>query len=110
MISLWYGTRYLNSNQLNVTAGSIGILRYGTYRIDYFLNITSSVDTNYTVKILTSGIKGQAKVNTITAVNVHILFGLREDDEVTLNITTDQNTGLIFDGTTTAKLTVMKLD
>ena len=108
---------HLNSNQLNVTADSIGILRYGTYRIDYFFNITSSVDTNYTVilkvlgtKILTSDIKSQAKANTITAVNGHILFDLRKDDEVILNITTDQNTGLIFDGTTTAKLTVMKLD
>lgn len=60
--------------------------------------------------MLASGIKDQSKANTITAVNGHILSGLREDDEVTLNITTDQNTELIFDGTTTAKLTVMKLD
>ncbi len=135
-----YGTRYSNSTQrFTVTANTdtiipleetgpavfaiynssyaIGIIRYGTYRIDYFLNITSSVDTNYTVtlkvsgtKMLASDIKGQAKANTITAVNGHILAGLREDDEITLNITTDQNTELIFDGTTTAKLTVMKLD
>lgn len=135
-----YGTRYSNSNQrFNVTANtdtiipleetgpsiftfydssySIVISKYGTYRIDYFLNITSSVDTNYIVsvkvsgtKMLASDIKGQAKSNTITAVNGHILSGLREDDEITLIITTDQNTELIFDGTTTAKLTVMKLD
>lgn len=135
-----YGTRYSNSNQrFTVTANTdtiipleetgpaifaiynssyaIGIIRYGTYRIDYFLNITSSVDTNYTVtlkvsgtKMLASDIKGQAKANTITAVNGHILAGLTENDEITLNITTDQNTELIFDGTTTAKLTIMKLD
>lgn len=135
-----YGTRYSNSNQrFNVTAGTdtiipleqtgpaiftsydssyaIEIKKTGIYRIDYFLNVIPSTDTNYTVsvkvegtKVLASDIKGQAKANTINSVNGHVLFGLLENDEVTFIINTEQSTELIFDDTTNAKLTVMKLD
>lgn len=135
-----YGERYTNSTQrFNLTANTetiiplettgvaiftefdstyaINIKKFGTYQISYFLNVATSVDTNYVVSIKASGtrlrssdIKVQAKANTITQVNGSLLFGLAEGDEVTFVITSEQNTELIFDGTTNAKLTVIKLD
>lgn len=135
-----YGERYTNSTQrFNLTANretiiplettgvavltdfdstyAINIKKFGTYQINYFLNVATSVDTNYVVSIEASGtklrssdIKVQAKANTITQVNGSLLFGLAEGDEVTFVITSEQNTELIFDGTTGAKLTVIKLD
>lgn len=135
-----YGERYTNSTQrFNLTANretiiplettgvaiftdfdstyAINIRKFGTYQINYFLNVATSVDTNYVVSIEASGtklrssdIKVQAKANTITQVNGSLLFGLAEGDEVTFVITSEQNTELIFDGTTGAKLTVIKLD
>ena len=46
----------------------------------------------------------------ISSINGSTLFALTEDDEVTLVITTDQDTDLIFDGTINAKLSVIKQD
>ena len=57
-----------------------------------------------------SQIKGEGKANSISSVTGSLLFSLTEDDEVTLVITSEQETDLIFDGTTNAKLSVIKLD
>ena len=96
---------------------AIHIKKYGIYQISYFLNAATSVDTNYTIsarvsetKILGSIIKGEGKANSINNISGTVIFGLYEGDEVTLIINSDQNTELIFDGTTCAKLTVIKLD
>ena len=96
---------------------AITIKKYGTYQINYFLNIATSSDTNYTVsvrvngtKLLGSNIKGEAKANSISKVNGVVLFALREDDEINLVIASEQNTELIFDGSTNAKLSIIKLD
>lgn len=96
---------------------AINIKKLGMYQINYFLNVATSVDTNYVVSIKATGtklpgseIKGEGKANSINSVNGFIFFGLVEDDEITLVITADQDTDLIFDGTTNAKLSVMKLD
>ena len=63
------------------------------------------LDINSTVKeFLTVQKEG------ISSINGSTLFALTEDDEVTLVITTDQDTDLIFDGTIHAKLSVIKLD
>ena len=135
-----YGERYTNSTQrFSLTANmetiiplektgvaiftefdstyAINIKKFGTYQIIYFLNVATSVDTNYVVSIEASGtklrssdIKVQSKANTITQVNGSLIFGLAEGDEVTFVITSEQNTELIFDGTTGAKLTVIKLN
>lgn len=43
-------------------------------------------------------------------VSGNVIFGLKEDDEITLVITADNNTNLTFDGSTNAKLSVLKLD
>ena len=135
-----YGERYSNSNQsFNVTANTetivpleqtgqaifieydssyaIEIQKYGTYQINYFFGATTSVDTNYTISIKASGIKlpsseikVEAKANTKSFVSGNVIFGLKEDDEITLVITADNNTNLTFDGSTNAKLSVLKLD
>lgn len=63
------------------------------------------IDINLTVKeFLTVQKEG------ISSINGSTLFALAEDDEVTLVITTDQDTDLIFDGTINSKLSVIKLD
>ena len=63
------------------------------------------IDINLTVKeFLTVQKEG------ISSINGSTLFTLTEDDEVTLVITTDQDTDLIFDGTINSKLSVIKLD
>lgn len=81
------------------------------------MNSATSVDTNYVVSIKASGTKlpgspinGEGKVNSISSVTGSLLFSLAEGDEVTLVITSEQETDLIFDGTTNAKLSVIKLD
>ncbi len=135
-----YGMRYTNTTQrFNLTANqdtiipleltgpafftnynssyAIEIRKYGTYKIDYFLNVATSTDTTYTITVKVSGIimaasniKVEAKANIKSLIGSSLLYALREDDEVTLNITANNNTELIFDGTTTAKLSVIKLD
>ena len=135
-----YGYRFAHSNQrFNVVAGmetiipleetgaaiftdydnsyTIEIRKQGIYQINYFLNISTSVDTNYVVSVKASGItvagsdiKGEAKANSITNVVGSTLYPLKEDDEVTLVITAENATELIFDGTTTASLAVIKID
>ena len=135
-----YGERYSNQNQrfslkANVetiipleqtgpaiftnynSTYAIEIKKYGTYLINYFLNIATSTDTNYIVNVKANGvkapasvIKGEGKANLISSINGSTLFALTEDDEVTLAITTDRDTDLIFDGTINAKLSVIKLD
>lgn len=135
-----YGERYSNTNQrFNIKANTetiipmektgpaifieydtnyaIEIKKLGMYQINYFLSVATSVDVNYVVSIKATGtkltgsdIKVEGKANSITKVNGSVIFGLVEDDEITFVITSEQDTDLIFDGTTNAKLSVIKLD
>lgn len=135
-----YGERYSNSNQrfkllantetiipLETTGPAIftsydstyaiEIKKLGIYQINYFLNAATSVDTNYLISVKATGtklsgseMKVESKANSINNINCSLFFGLVEDDEITLVITADKDTDLIFDGTTNAKLSVMKLD
>lgn len=96
---------------------AIEIRKQGVYLINYFLNISASVDTSYVVSVKASGIrvigsdiKGEAKANSITNVVGSTLYPLKENYEVTLVITAENTTELIFDGTTNASLSVMKID
>lgn len=96
---------------------ALHIKYYGVYQINYFLNIATSVDVNYTVSIRASGtklpgseIKGEGKANTISSVSGTLIYSLIEDDEITLVTKTDSNAELIFDGTTNAKLSAIKLN
>lgn len=135
-----YGEGYSNSNQrISIKANTetivpleetgpaifieydtnyaIEIRKFGMYQINYFLSIATSTDTNYVVSIKATGtklpgsdIKVDAKANSISKVNGSVIFSLTEDDEITFVITSEQDTDLIFDGTTNAKLSVIKLD
>lgn len=135
-----YGERYSNiTQQFNVIANTetiiplektgpafftnynstyaIEIKKLGMYQITYFLNISTSVDTNYEVSIKVGGtklpssdIRGEAKANSISKVIGTLIHNLIEYDEVTLVITTDKTTNLIFDGSTNAKLSLIKLN
>lgn len=135
-----YGERYFNSNQrISIKANAeaiipleetgpaifieydtnyaIEIRKFGMYQIDYFLSIATSTDTNYVVSIKATGnklpgsdIKVEGKANSISKVNGSVIFGLTEDDEITFVITSEQDTDLIFDGATNARLSVIKLD
>lgn len=96
---------------------AIIIKKYVTYQINYFLNVATSVDANYTISIKASGtkllyseIRGIGKANIINQVSGTLIFSLTEEDEITFVITSDQDAELIFDGTTVAKLSVIKLD
>lgn len=96
---------------------AIEIKKLGMYQITYFLNISTSVDTNYEVSIKVGGtklpssdIRGEAKANSISKVIGTLIHNLIEYDEVTLVITTDKTTNLIFDGSTNAKLSLIKLN
>lgn len=96
---------------------AIEIVRHGTYLINFFLNIATSTDVNYTITVKASGtrlpgsqIKVSSKANVIQNVYGSVTFSLVENDEVVLVITPDQTTNLIFDGTTNAKISVIKID
>lgn len=135
-----YGERYSTASQrFNVTAGmdtiipleqtgtaffteydtayAIDIKKQGTYHINYFLNAATSTDANFTIflkatniKLPGTDIKCQAKANTICEVFGTALLTLNEGDELTLFINSEQATELILNGTTSAKLTTMKID
>ena len=99
------------------TAYSIDIKKTGFYQINYFLNVATSTDTNYVVKVKNqdndipaSDIECEAQANVISKVCGTVIYGLLEDDELSLSIRTDQDTELIFDGSTSAKLSIIKLD
>ncbi len=96
---------------------AIEIKKVGVYQINYFLSAATSVDTNYVVsvqfggiKVPASDIKTQGKANTISKVNGSVLFAIAEETELTLVITSEKETNLIFDGTTNAILTAIKID
>lgn len=135
-----YGIRYSNTaQQFNVKADreiiipleQIGISTFvtynntyaiiikneGVYEINYFLNIATSVDTSYTISVKTSGfvipagnIKINGKANTVTSVSATTFYPLKENDEITMVINSEKDTDLIFDDTTNAILSVIKLD
>ena len=99
------------------TAYAIDIKKQGTYQINYLLNAATSTDANFTIflkatniKLPGTDIKCQAKANTLCEVVGTALLALNEGDELTLFINSEQTTELILDGTTSAKLTTMKID
>lgn len=99
------------------TAYAIDIKKQGTYQINYFLNAATSTDANFTIFLKATDIKlpgtdmrCQAKANTLCEVSGTALLTLKEGDELTLFINSEQATELILNGTTSAKLTTVKID
>lgn len=135
-----YGERYSNTNQqfhilanndtiipleqtgpsLSTTYDSsytIEVNKSGLYLVSYFLNVAPSIDVNYIVSIETMGvkvpsssIKVEGKANSINNISGSIFLNLVEYDEINLTITPEQDADLIFDGTTNARLSIIKLD
>lgn len=95
---------------------TIEIKKAGVYQVNYFLNAATSVDTNYIISIEINGIKAdgsdikvQGQANSINNVSGCLLYDFAEFDEITFVINPDKDTNLIFDGTTNAKLSLIKL-
>lgn len=91
--------------------------KFGAYLINYFVNVATSTDTNYVIQVKTrdynvpsSKVKVEEKANVISGVTGSSIFALTEDDEVTLTITSENDTELIFDDNTNAMLNIIKLD
>ena len=62
------------------------------------------------IKLPATDIKCQVKANTLCEVFGTALLTLNEGDELTLFINSKQTTELILNGTTSAKLSTMKID
>lgn len=91
--------------------------KFGAYLINYFVNVATSTDTNYVIQVKTrdynvpsSKVKVEEKANFISGATGSSIFALTEDDEVTLTITSENDTELIFDDNTNAMLNIIKLD
>lgn len=96
---------------------ALGIRKIGMYQVNYFINVAPSVDTNFVIsvknadaKILGSEIKCEGKANAICNAFGTVITGLIEDDELTLVITSEKTTDLMFNGSVSAKMSIIKLD
>lgn len=96
---------------------AIEIKKAGVYQVDYFFNASTSIDVDYVISIEVNGImamgsniKVQGKANSINNTFGTVLLDFAEFDEITFVINPENDTDLIFDGTTNAKLSVMKLN
>ena len=108
------GTAFFTSYE---TAYAIDIKKTGTYQVNYFINVATSTDADFTIflkatniKLSGTDIKCQSKANTICEIFGTALLSLKEDEELTLFINSEQTTELIFNGTTSAKLSTIKID
>lgn len=87
--------------------------KFGAYLINYFVNVATSTDTNYVIQVKTRDYNVpslEGKANVISGVTGSSIFALTENDEVTLTITSENDTELIFDDNTNAMLNIIKLD
>lgn len=103
-------TRYEKENTITVK-------KSGFFKIDYFFNAICDVDTTFTlslehdeIEILGSDIKVDAKQNVRTVFFNSVITNLYEDEDITLTIETDKDVNFTFDGTTVAKINVIKID
>lgn len=83
---------------------------YGTTKQNISLHIKNIFEEQELIESSTVKEFLTVQKEGISSINGSTLFALAEDDEVTLVITTDQDTDLIFDGTINSKLSVIKLD
>lgn len=135
-----YGERYTDSTQsFSVTADTetiiplektgpsiftrydtnyaIDIKKTGIYQINYFVNVAPSIDVTYVIsvktsdgKIISSDIECEARANIISNIYGTTLGTLLENDELSLVIKASQDVDLMFNGSTSAKLSIIKLD
>lgn len=106
----------LSMNAFYTTENAITFFEVGTYKIDYFLTtepktemvLTIGVNRNNTL-IPESDISGDGIVDYFTQLTGTIIVELVPDDVLTLVIKADRTTSLSFNGSTNAKLSIIKL-
>lgn len=99
------------------TENAINIKKVGAYRINYLINFKPSVDINYSIFIKTDGsilpgsdISKDAKANEETFIFGSVIGQLAINEVVRLYIKTNKQVNLSFGSTTSAKLSIVKLD
>ena len=106
----------LSMNAFYTTENAITLFEVGTYKIDYFLTtepktetvLTIGVNRNNTL-IPKSDISGDGIADYFTQLTGTIIVELVPDDVLTLVIKVDCTTSLSFNGSTNAKLSIIKL-
>lgn len=98
------------------TENSITIYEIGTYKIDYLLTVEPLGDDVITISVksnnlLISGsdISGDGTADYFTELSGTVITELQPDDVLTLTAKTDKTTTLSFNGSTNAKLSIIKL-
>lgn len=96
---------------------AITIDEYGIYRIDYFLTLEPLTDTILTMSvnrnnnlIQGSDISGDGTADYFTQLIGNVITELMPDDVITLVLQTDRETNISFNGSTNAKLSIIKLN
>lgn len=99
------------------TENAINIKKVGAYRINYLINFKPSVDINYSIFIKTDGsilpgsdISKDAKANVETFIFGSVIGQLAINEAVRLYIKANKQVNLSFGSTTSAKLSIVKLD
>ncbi len=96
---------------------SLEIQKQGVYQITYFLNLTTTTDVRFNIRVEASGITVpgsnlmvQTKANTPFNIFNTSMHTLLENEELTLVISPFDNTELVFDNTTNASLSAIMLN
>lgn len=95
---------------------AIMITEIGTYKIEYFLTLEPLIDTILTIGVYKnntlipgSDISGDGTSDYFTQLSGHIIVELQPDDVLTLVLKTDKTADVSFNGSTNAKLSIIKL-
>jgi len=99
------------------TENAIDINLAGTYLINYQLNADPSEDSTLTLSIKRNGatipgsvISGEGTAGYVSAISGSVITQLANNDVITLSISSTATIDLSFNGTTNAKISVLKLD
>lgn len=99
------------------TENAIDINLAGTYLINYQLNADPSEDSTLTLSIKRNGatipgsvISGEGTAGYVSAISGSVITQLANNDVITLSISSTATIDLSFNGTTNAKINVLKLD
>lgn len=103
-------------NAFYTTENAITLFEVGTYKIDYFLTVESKTETVLTIGVNRnntlipgSDISGDGIADYFTQLTGTIIVEWVHDDVLTLVIKADRATSLSFNGSTNAKLSIIKL-
>ena len=104
-------------NTLYNTENAIDINLAGTYLINYQLNADPSETSTLTLSIKRNGatipgsvISGEETAGYVSAISGSVITQLANNDVITLSISSTATIDLSFNGTTNAKISVLKLD